>query len=255
MHSWKWTSEAWVKDKVAEEFAAAATLAANDEELADTATNDEEFAATTLAAHEEELADAATLATNDEEFAAATVLAATKHYVSVELAEKDHIVKDVKTVQNAKSKPAIHTWVNILEIIKNNCAKYKKIAVEVYRVEAEIEEFDMEQQEAGATALTGPQNTKNNIEVDVAKKTQVEKAAKTTLTTNTEALKTETTNKFKKQIRWNQRQPPTSPRTLMWRLTRRPKLRRLPRRRCTPSPDLPPTRRPSRSRSPMSSRT
>ena len=68
-------------------------------------------------------------------------------------------------------------------------------------MEAEIEEFNVEQQEAGATALTGPQNTKNDVEVDVAKKTQVEKAAKTTLTTNTEALKTETTNKFKKQIR------------------------------------------------------
>jgi hypothetical protein len=88
---------------------------------------------------------AATLANNDEEFAAATALAATK----------------------------------------NNCAKSKKIAVEVYRVKAEIKEFNVEQQEAGATALTGPQNTKNNVEVDIAKKTQVEKAAKTTLTTNT----------------------------------------------------------------------
>jgi hypothetical protein len=51
--------------------------------------------------------------------------------------------------------------------------------VEVYRVEAEIEEFDVEQQEAGATALTGPQNTKNDVEV--AKKTQVEKAEKQAL--------------------------------------------------------------------------
>ena len=68
-------------------------------------------------------------------------------------------------------------------------------------VEAEIEEIDVEQQEAGATALTGPQNTKNNVEVDVVQKTQVEKAAKTTIITYTEALKTETTNKFKKQIR------------------------------------------------------
>jgi hypothetical protein len=72
--------------------------------------------------------------------------------------------------------------------------------VEVHREKAEIEEFHVEQQEAGATALTGPQNTKNDVEVEVAKKTQVERAAKTTLTTNTEVLKTETTNKFEKQI-------------------------------------------------------
>ena len=58
----------------------------------------------------------------------------------------------------------------------------------------------MEQQEAGVTALTGPQNTKNNVEVNVAKKTQVEKAAKTTLTTNTEVLKTGTTNKFRNKF-------------------------------------------------------
>jgi hypothetical protein len=56
----------------------------------------------------------------------------------------------------------------------------------------------VEQQEADATALTGPQNTKNDVEVDVAKKTQVEKAAKTTPSTNTEALKIENTNKFQK---------------------------------------------------------
>jgi hypothetical protein len=59
----------------------------------------------------------------------------------------------------------------------------------------------VEQQEAGVTALTGPQNTKNNVEVNVAKKTQVEKATKTTLTTNTEVLKTGTTNKFRNKIR------------------------------------------------------
>jgi hypothetical protein len=52
----------------------------------------------------------------------------------------------------------------------------------------------VEQQEAGATALTGPQNTKNDVEVDVAKKIQVEKAAKTTLTTNTEVLEAEPTD-------------------------------------------------------------
>ena len=46
----------------------------------------------------------------------------------------------------------------------------------------------------------GPKNTKNDVEVGVAKKTQVEQAAKTTPTTNTEALKTKTTNKFKKPL-------------------------------------------------------
>jgi hypothetical protein len=107
--------------------------------------------------------------------------------MNVELAEKDQTVKNVKTAQNAKSKSAINTWVNILEIIKNNRAKSKKIAVEVYMVEAEIEEIDVEKQEAGTTALTGPPNTKNDVDVDTAKKTQVKKAAKTTLATNTEA--------------------------------------------------------------------
>jgi hypothetical protein len=83
--------------------------------------------------------------------------------LNVELAEKDLPMENVKTGQNAKSKSIIHTWVNILEIIKNNCAKSKRIAVEVYRVEAEIEEFYVEQQEAGATALTGPEDTKKEV--------------------------------------------------------------------------------------------
>jgi hypothetical protein len=67
-----------------------------------------------------------------------------KNYVNVELAEKNLIVKDVKTVKNAKSKSAINTWVNILEIIKNNRAKSKSIDVEVYMVGAEIEEINVE---------------------------------------------------------------------------------------------------------------
>jgi hypothetical protein len=82
--------EACVVDKVDGEIATAATHA---EELA--ATLDEELAAT-----------------HDEEFAAATALSATKNHVNVELAEKDHIVKDIKTAQNAKSKPAINTLVH-----------------------------------------------------------------------------------------------------------------------------------------------
>ena len=67
-------------------------------------------------------------------------------------------------------------------------------------MEAEIEEFDVEQQKAGATTLTSPQNTKNYVDVVTVKKTQVEKLAKTILAINTEAFKIETTNKFEKQI-------------------------------------------------------
>ena len=44
-----------------------------------------------------------------------------------------------------------------LKITKNNGADSKKFAVKVHRVEAEIEEFNVEQQEAEATALTSPQ--------------------------------------------------------------------------------------------------
>ena len=58
---------------------------------------------------------------------------------------------------------------------KNNRAKSKRIDVEVYMVRAETEEFDVEQQEAGTTALTNPQNTKNDVDVWTAKKTQVTK--------------------------------------------------------------------------------
>ena len=54
----------------------------------------------------------------------------------------------------------------------------------------------MEQQEAGATALTNPQNTKNYIDVVSAKRTEVEKVAKTIITTETAAPKTKATNKF-----------------------------------------------------------
>jgi hypothetical protein len=120
--------------------------------------------------------------------------------VNLELAEKNQVVKAAKTTQNAKSKPAINTWINILEIIKNNRVKSKKIAVEVYMVRAETKEIDVEQQEAGTTALTSPKNTKNDVDVETAKKTHVEKAAKTILATNTEALKIETPNKFENKV-------------------------------------------------------
>ena len=67
-------------------------------------------------------------------------------------------------------------------------------------VRAETEEIDVEQQEAGATALTGPQNTKNDVDVETAKKTQVEKTAKTILATNNEALKIVTPNNFETKV-------------------------------------------------------
>jgi hypothetical protein len=54
----------------------------------------------------------------------------------------------------------------------------------------------VEQQEASATALTNPQNTKNYVDVVSAKRTQVEKVAKTIIATDTAAPRTETTNKF-----------------------------------------------------------
>jgi hypothetical protein len=168
-----------------EELVDTDTLAAYNEELvtADTlATNSGELAAVaTLAAHDKELVAADTLATDDEEFDATMTLAAIKTYVNVELAEKYLIVKNVKTAQNAKSQFAIDTGVNILENIKNNYAKPKKIAVKVSSVEAEIEEFSVEQTKAGTNALTSPQNTKNYVDVMTAKRTQVEKVAKTTL--------------------------------------------------------------------------
>jgi hypothetical protein len=82
---------------------------------------------------------------------------------------------------------------------KNNRAKYKRIAVEVYTVRVETEEFNVEQQEAGTTSLTNPQNTKNDVDEWTAKKAQVETTARTILATNTEDLKIETPNKFENQ--------------------------------------------------------
>ena len=62
-------------------------------------------------------------------------------------------------------------------------------------MEAEIEEFNVEQQEAEATAPPSPLNTKNDVEVDIIRRIQVG-----ILDINTVTLKTETTNEFKKQI-------------------------------------------------------
>ena len=55
----------------------------------------------------------------------------------------------------------------------------------------------MEQQEAGATALTNPQNTKNYVDVVSAKRTEVEKVAKTIIITETAVPRTKITNEFK----------------------------------------------------------
>ena len=55
----------------------------------------------------------------------------------------------------------------------------------------------MEQQEADATALTNPQNTKNYVEVVSAKRTEVEKVAKTIIITETAVPRTKITNEFK----------------------------------------------------------
>ena len=54
----------------------------------------------------------------------------------------------------------------------------------------------MEQQEAGATALTNPQNTKNYVNVVSAKRSEVEKVAKTIIITETAVPRTKITNKF-----------------------------------------------------------
>ena len=65
---------------------------------------------------------------------------------------------------------------------------------------AEYEEFDLEQQEVSATALTSPQYTKNALMRKTAKKTQVETSDKFILAANTEDLKLENHNKFKNQV-------------------------------------------------------
>jgi hypothetical protein len=88
-------------------------------------------------------------------------------------------------------------------------------------VKAETKEIEVEQLEADTTALTSPQNTENDVDVEIAKRTQVEKTAKTILATNTEALKSETPNRFKNKNRQDRRKPSTSSRSLTWRLWRK----------------------------------
>jgi hypothetical protein len=72
--------------------------------------------------------------------------------------------------------------------------------VVVHTVRAEYEEFDLEQQEASATALTSPQYTNNALMRKTDKKTQVETIDKFILAANTEDLKYENHNKFKNQV-------------------------------------------------------
>ena len=83
---------------------------------------------------------------------------------------------------------------------KNNCDKSKRIAVVVHTVRAEYEEFDLEQQESSATALTSPQYTENVLMRKTDKKTQVETIDKNILAANTEDLKIENHDKFKNQV-------------------------------------------------------
>ena len=84
--------------------------------------------------------------------------------------------------------------------LRNYRDKSKRIAVEVHMVRAKIEEFTVEQQKAGAIALTCPQNTKGNVAVETVKETQVEKVVKTILVTDTEAFKSVTPNKPKTKV-------------------------------------------------------
>ena len=83
-----------------------------------------------------------------------------------------------------------------MNILKNNCANSKKIAVVVYSVEAKIEEFDVKKQHAGTTTLTSPQNTENFADVVPFKKIQDKTVARIILATNTVICRTKTTNKF-----------------------------------------------------------
>jgi hypothetical protein len=167
---------------VNEELVTVDTLITNDVEL---------VAATTPTAHNEELVDADTLANNDEKLVTAHTLADTKtheHGACREVPDRE----ERRDSAERQVQVAIYTWINIL---KNICAKSMKIAAEVYSVELRSRS-DVEQQEAGATAPTNLQNTKNYVDVVSAKRTQVEKVAKTIIDTDTAAPKTETTNKF-----------------------------------------------------------
>jgi hypothetical protein len=129
---------------------------------------------------------------------ATIALAATKPYVNVELAEKKS--KSCRR-SGQRRKPSPNLTSARVNILKNNCAKSKKIAVVVFSVETKIEVFDVKKQHSDTPTLTSPQNTEHFVDMVPIKKTHVEKLAKIILNTNTVPLKTETTNEFKKQFR------------------------------------------------------
>ena len=81
--------------------------------------------------------------------------------IKTEVARKtDKVATSARSEEFKESSTLTTTFPNTCTVtfsFKNICAKSKRIAVEVHTVRAENEEFDMEQQEAGATALTSPQ--------------------------------------------------------------------------------------------------
>jgi hypothetical protein len=64
-----------------------------------------------------------------------------------------------------RRKPSLNLISARVNILKNNCAKSKKIAVVVYSVEPKIEEFDVKKQYADTPTLTSPQSTENFVDV------------------------------------------------------------------------------------------
>jgi hypothetical protein len=128
--------------------------------------------------YDEELIATNTLATNDEEFVAATLAVYNEEHVAVDTLATlavatlaAHYYEELVAVDTLATNSEELAVATTLAATKKNCDKSKKIAVEVYRVEAEIEECNVEQQKADATALTGSQDTKNDVEVSAAKTT------------------------------------------------------------------------------------
>ena len=151
----------------------------------------EAVAVVTTTVYNEEIVDDDTLANNNEELVTVTAPANTKTHERGACRE----VPDREERRDSAERlvqVATYTWINILKKI---CAKSKRIAAEVYSVELRSRS-NVEQQKAGTTTLTNPQNTKNYVDVVSAKRTRVEEVAKTIIDTDTVAPKTETTNEF-----------------------------------------------------------
>jgi hypothetical protein len=201
----------------AEELVTTDTLISNDVELVAALTttvyNEEIVDNDTLANNEEKLVTANTLAYHDEEIATATTLANTKTHERGACREVPDREERRDSAQR-QVQVATYTWINILKKI---CAKSKRIAAEVYSVELRSRS-NVEQQEAGTTTLTNPQNTKNYVDVVSAKRTRVEEVAKTIIDTDTVAPKTETTNEFETKSCQDQHKQSTLSRTLTWSL-------------------------------------